>query len=125
MVRSIWVVMLAAAVSAGVVAQQAFDELRVAPSAVEGQQPPAPVPSAAPTVQAGDTRPIHVYIRSGLKSHGEGAQDAHLHELQKPADRGDAPAGHRVGRPLPGRLARERCCARPNRRTREGSAGWR
>ena len=34
-----------------------------------------PVPSAAPTVQAGDTRPIHVYIRAGLKSHGEGAHD--------------------------------------------------
>ena len=33
------------------------------------------MPSAAPTVQAGDTRPIHVYIRSGLKSHGEGAHD--------------------------------------------------
>ena len=40
----------------------------------EAQQPPA-VPSAAPTVQAGDTRPIHVYIRAGLKSHGEGAHD--------------------------------------------------
>jgi len=26
-------------------------------------------------VQAGDTRPIHVYIRAGLKSHGEGAHD--------------------------------------------------
>ena len=33
------------------------------------------MPSAAPTVQAGDTRPIHVYIRAGLKSHGEGAHD--------------------------------------------------
>ena len=33
------------------------------------------MPSAAPTVQAGDTRPIHVYIRGGLKSHGEGAHD--------------------------------------------------
>jgi len=43
------------------------------------QQPPTPpsaaVPSAAPTVQAGDTRPLHVYIRSGLKTHGEGAHD--------------------------------------------------
>ena len=40
------------------------------------QQQPAPaVPSAAPTVQAGDTRPMHIYIRSGLKSHGEGAHD--------------------------------------------------
>ena len=61
MARTIWVVMLTAAVSAGVMAQQP-------------QQPPA-VPSAAPTVQAGDTRPIHVYIRGGLKSHGEGAHD--------------------------------------------------
>ena len=59
MARTIWVVVLAAAVSAGAIAQQ---------------QPPA-VPSAAPTVQAGDTRPIHVYIRAGLKSHGEGAHD--------------------------------------------------
>ena len=58
--RTIWVAMLAAAASAG---------------AVTGQQPPAPVPSAAPTVQAGDTRPLHVYIRSGLKTHGEGAHD--------------------------------------------------
>jgi len=40
------------------------------------QQPQAPaVPSAAPTVQAGDTRPLHVYIRAGLKTHGEGAHD--------------------------------------------------
>ena len=59
MARTIWIVMLAGVVSAGAVAQQ---------------QPP-PVPSAAPTVQAGDTRPLHVYIRSGLKSHGEGAHD--------------------------------------------------
>src|SRR5688572_18114290 len=69
MVRTIWAVVLAAGVSAGVAAQQPFDVLRAAPSAVEGQQsqqPPVPVPSAAPTVQAGDTRPIHVYIRSGL-----------------------------------------------------------
>src|SRR5688500_11398326 len=59
MARTIWVLMLAAAVSA-----------------VEGpQQPPAPVPSAAPTAQAGYTRPIHVYIRTGLKTHGEGAHD--------------------------------------------------
>jgi hypothetical protein len=60
MARTIWTVMFAGAV--GVVA-------------VAEQQPPAPVPSAAPTVQAGDTRPTHVYIRSGLKSHGEGAHD--------------------------------------------------
>ena len=60
MARTIGVVMLAATVSAGVAGQQ---------------QPPVPVPSAAPTVQAGDTRPLHVYIRSGLKSHGEGAHD--------------------------------------------------
>jgi len=60
MARTILGVMVAAVVSAGVLAQQ---------------QPPVPVPSAAPTVQAGDTRPIHVYIRSGLKSHGEGAHD--------------------------------------------------
>ena len=59
MVRTIWGVMLAAVAGAGVFAQQ----------------PPAPVPSAAPTVQAGDTRPLHVYIRGGLKSHGEGAHD--------------------------------------------------
>ena len=26
-------------------------------------------------MQAGDTRPLHVYIRTGLKSHGEGAHD--------------------------------------------------
>src|SRR5437867_3649960 len=61
--RTIWVVLLSAAVSAGVGAQQ------------QQQQPQPPVPSAAPTVQAGDTRPIHIYIRSGLKSHGEGAHD--------------------------------------------------
>ena len=65
MARTIWVLMLAAAVSAGAVAQQ--------PPA----QPPqtSSVPSAAPTVQAGDTRPIHIYIRTGLKSHGEGLHD--------------------------------------------------
>ena len=64
MARTIRVVMMAAAVTASAVAGL---------SVVEGQQ--APVPSAAPTVQAGDTRPIHVYIRAGLKSHGEGAHD--------------------------------------------------
>jgi type 1 glutamine amidotransferase len=58
LVRTIWVAILAGALTAGVAAQQ---------------QPA--VPSAAPTVQAGDTRPIHVYIRSGLKSHGEGLHD--------------------------------------------------
>jgi type 1 glutamine amidotransferase len=39
-----------------------------------GQQ--APVPSAAPAAPAADAlRPIHVYIRAGLKSHGEGQHD--------------------------------------------------
>jgi type 1 glutamine amidotransferase len=66
MVRTIRVVTAAAAVSVG---------LAAVPSAVEEQQQPPAVPSAAPTVQAGDTRPIHVYIRAGLKSHGEGAHD--------------------------------------------------
>ncbi|MEO8481584.1 MAG: ThuA domain-containing protein [Acidobacteriota bacterium] len=47
--------------------------LAVAAGTLSAQQ--VPVPSAAPTVQAGDTRPIHIYIRSGLKSHGEGAHD--------------------------------------------------
>jgi len=80
MTRPIWVLLLAATVTAGVVAQP-FDTLRAAPSTVEGQQPPpqsqpqVPVPSAAAAVQAGDTRPIHIYIRAGLKSHGEGAHD--------------------------------------------------
>ena len=77
MVRTIRVVTAAAAVSVGVAAQgQPLDTLGVTLSSVEGQQQPPPaVPSAAPTVQAGDTRPIHVYIRAGLKSHGEGAHD--------------------------------------------------
>ena len=61
MVRSISVVTLAAVVGVGAAAQT---------PAPQSQQPPA-VPSAAPTVQAGDTRPIHIYIRAGLKSHGE------------------------------------------------------
>ena len=40
-----------------------------------GQQQPA-VPSAAPPPPAADAlRPIHVYIRAGLKSHGEGLHD--------------------------------------------------
>ena len=56
MARTIWVGMLAAAVSVAVAAQQ-------------------PVPSADAVVRAGDTRPIHVYIRAGLKSHGEGQHD--------------------------------------------------
>ena len=56
--RTIWIAVLAGALSAGALAQQ---------------QPA--IPSAAPTVQAGDTRPIHIYIRAGLKSHGEGAHD--------------------------------------------------
>ena len=70
-VRMMWVVLLAVAAGAGAVAQpfdpstgsgssratSRDDTLRAAPSAVEGQQPPVPVPSAAPTVQAGDTRP--------------------------------------------------------------------
>jgi len=39
-----------------------------------GQQ--TPVPSAAPAAHAPDAlRPIHVYIRAGLKSHGEGLHD--------------------------------------------------
>jgi len=59
--RAFWVGMLAAAVSAG--------------AAGQSQQPQVPVPSAEAAVQAGDTRPIHVYIRSGLKSHGEGLHD--------------------------------------------------
>ena len=38
-------------------------------------QPPA-VPSAAPAAPAADAlRPIHIYIRAGLKSHGEGQHD--------------------------------------------------
>jgi type 1 glutamine amidotransferase len=38
--------------------------------------PQAPVPSAAPAAPAPDAlRPIHVYIRAGLKSHGEGLHD--------------------------------------------------
>jgi type 1 glutamine amidotransferase len=39
------------------------------------EQQPAAVPSAEAAVQAGDTRPMHVYIRSGLKSHGPGLHD--------------------------------------------------
>ena len=36
----------------------------------------APVPSAAPAAPAAEAlRPIHVYIRAGLKSHGEGQHD--------------------------------------------------
>jgi type 1 glutamine amidotransferase len=58
--RAMWVAIFSAAVGASMLAQQ---------------QPQPPVPSAAPTVQAGDTRPLHVYIRAGLKSHGEGAHD--------------------------------------------------
>ncbi|HET7695703.1 MAG TPA: ThuA domain-containing protein [Vicinamibacterales bacterium] len=58
MARRIWIAMLAAAVSVGAAAQQ---------------QPA--VPSADAAVRAGDTRPIHVYIRAGLKSHGEGQHD--------------------------------------------------
>ena len=54
---------------------QPFDTLRAAPSLVEGQQQPAPVPSADAAVRAGDTRPIRVYIRAGLKSHAEGQHD--------------------------------------------------
>jgi type 1 glutamine amidotransferase len=41
-----------------------------------GQQPQVPVPSAAPAAPAADAgRPIHIYIRAGLKSHGEGQHD--------------------------------------------------
>ena len=41
-----------------------------------GQQGQAAVPSAAPAPPAADAlRPIHVYIRAGLKSHGEGQHD--------------------------------------------------
>jgi type 1 glutamine amidotransferase len=41
---------------------------------VAAQQPD--VPSAAPAAPAADApRPIHVYIRAGLKSHGEGLHD--------------------------------------------------
>jgi type 1 glutamine amidotransferase len=41
---------------------------------LEGQQ--VPVPSAAPAAPAANAlRPIHVYIRAGLKSHGEGLHD--------------------------------------------------
>ena len=41
-----------------------------------GQQQQVPVPSAAPAAPAADApRPIHIYIRAGLKSHGEGLHD--------------------------------------------------
>jgi type 1 glutamine amidotransferase len=41
---------------------------------LSGQQ--VPVPSAAPAAPAADAlRPIHVYIRAGLKSHAEGLHD--------------------------------------------------
>jgi type 1 glutamine amidotransferase len=61
----------ALALAAGV-AGQPFDALRAA--GVEAQQ--VPVPSAAPAAPAADAgRPIHVYIRAGLKSHGEGLHD--------------------------------------------------
>jgi type 1 glutamine amidotransferase len=53
MARTIWVVMLAGAVSAGVMAQ-------------------APPP---PQAQSQAQAPMHVYIRAGLKSHGEGQHD--------------------------------------------------
>jgi len=44
-------------------------------SGLGGQQQP-PVPSAAPPAPASDAlRPIHVYIRAGLKSHGPGLHD--------------------------------------------------
>ena len=59
MARTIWIAMLAAAVTAGT---------------LEGQSQP-PVPSAAAAIVARDTRPIHVYIRAGLKSHAEGQHD--------------------------------------------------
>jgi type 1 glutamine amidotransferase len=42
----------------------------------QGQAPQVPVPSAAPAAPAANAlRPIHVYIRAGLKSHGEGLHD--------------------------------------------------
>jgi type 1 glutamine amidotransferase len=55
-------------------------------AALAGQQTPAgqrgsagqqtAVPSAAPAAPAADAlRPIHIYIRAGLKSHGEGMHD--------------------------------------------------
>jgi type 1 glutamine amidotransferase len=49
--------------------------LAAAVSAVMAAQQPASVPSADAAVRAGDTRAIHVYIRAGLKSHGEGQHD--------------------------------------------------
>ncbi len=42
---------------------------------MSAQQPAPAVPNAAAQIQTGDTRPIHVYLRAGLKSHGEGAHD--------------------------------------------------
>ena len=72
-VRTSWIVVVAGVVVGGALAQR-LGALEAAGGAVEGQQPPG-VPSAAPTVQAGDSRPLHVYIRTGLKSHGEGAHD--------------------------------------------------
>jgi hypothetical protein len=61
------VAVLSAAVGVSVMAQQP------PPASPASQQPS--IPSAAPTVQTGDRRPIHIYIRSGLKTHGEGAHD--------------------------------------------------
>jgi type 1 glutamine amidotransferase len=54
--------------------------LAAALSGQQGQRRAAPqqpaVPSAAPAALAADApRPIHVYIRAGLKSHGEGLHD--------------------------------------------------
>jgi type 1 glutamine amidotransferase len=59
MARTIWIGMLAAAVSAGVMAQAA---------------PQAPVPAAAATT-AQAAAPLRIYIRGGLKSHGPGQHD--------------------------------------------------
>jgi type 1 glutamine amidotransferase len=56
--RTLLVAVLSAAVGVGVAAQQ------------------PDVPSAAPAAPAADApRPLHVYIRAGLKSHGEGLHD--------------------------------------------------
>ena len=56
----------------GVSATAPFDRLTAAPSAVAGQQQPAPPPASSTTP---GLAPMRIYIRGGLKTHGPGQHD--------------------------------------------------
>lgn len=72
--RSLLIASSVLALAAGIAGQAQQPQGQRGQQGQQGQQ--AAVPSAAPAAPAADAlRPIHIYIRGGLKSHGEGQHD--------------------------------------------------